>query len=103
MIYAARLRPGEAFNVSLNPLVAALERRKCPPTQHRAGELCGAQERLTSAMKLFEFRAVQDGVENSQVMAARYVLCTVVDEAVVTTPWGNESEWSKISLPEQLP
>ena len=49
-------------------------------------------------MKLFEFRAVQDGVENSQVMAARYVLCTVVDEAVVTTPWGNESEWSKISL-----
>lgn len=23
MIYAARLRPGEAFNVSLNPLVAA--------------------------------------------------------------------------------
>jgi type VI secretion system protein ImpK len=29
---------------------------------------------------------------------ARYVLCTVVDEAVVTTPWGNESEWSQMSL-----
>jgi len=36
--------------------------------------------------------------ESSQVMAARYVLCTVVDEAVVTTPWGNESEWSQMSL-----
>ncbi|MEQ4537544.1 MAG: type IVB secretion system protein IcmH/DotU, partial [Billgrantia sp.] len=33
-----------------------------------------------------------------QVMAARYVLCTVVDEAVVTTPWGNESQWSQMSL-----
>lgn len=41
--------------------------------------LAALKERLTSAMKLFEFRAVQDGVENSQVMAARYVLCTVVD------------------------
>jgi type VI secretion system protein ImpK len=26
------------------------------------------------------------------------VLCTVVDEAVVTTPWGNESAWSQMSL-----
>src|SRR5690606_40799872 len=44
------------------------------------------------------FRALQEGVENSQVMATRYVLCTAIDEAVVTTPWGNESEWSQMSL-----
>ncbi|PXB95052.1 type IVB secretion system protein IcmH/DotU, partial [Pseudomonas aeruginosa] len=102
MIYAARLRPGEAFNVSLNPLVAAASELLSEVVRLKHStvleNLAALKERLTSAMKLFEFRAVQDGVENSQVMAARYVLCTVVDEAVVTTPWGNESEWSKISL-----
>ena len=25
-------------------------------------------------------------------------MCTALDEAVVTTPWGNESEWSQMSL-----
>ena len=31
-------------------------------------------------------------------MAARYALCTTVDEAVVTTPWGNAGDWSQLSL-----
>ena len=53
-------------------------------------------------MKLFEFRAVQDGVENSQVMAARYVLCTVVDEAVVTTR-GQRKRMVEDQPAEQLP
>ena len=54
-------------------------------------------------MKLFEFRAVQDGVENSQVMAARYVLCTVVDEAVVTTRVGQRKRMVEDQPAEQLP
>merc|ERR1719225_2331196 len=31
-------------------------------------------------------------------MSARYVLCSVIDEAVVTTPWGGRSDWSKTIL-----
>jgi len=61
-------------------------------------DLQALHSQLSSAIKLFEHRALHDGAESSQVMAARYVLCTVLDEAVVTTPWGNESEWSQMSL-----
>ena len=102
MIYAARLRPAEAFNISLNSLVAAAsdllsEVVRLKHSNNREDMLV-LNERLTSGLKLFEVSALHNGAESSQVMAARYVLCTVADEAVVTTPWGNESEWSQMSL-----
>ena len=89
MVYAARLRPAETLNLGINPLVAV------------ASALLSEMVRLQQSYEredLFEHRALQDGAESSQVMAARYVLCTALDEAVVTTPWGNESEWSQMSL-----
>ncbi|MVV47870.1 DotU family type IV/VI secretion system protein [Pseudomonas sp. PB120] len=102
MIYAARLRPAETFNISLNSLVAAgsevlseVVRLKHSDTRE---DLHALNKRLTDALKLFDARAQHEGAESSQVTAARYVLCTVVDEAVVTTPWGNESDWSQMSL-----
>ncbi|WPN32692.1 type IVB secretion system protein IcmH/DotU [Pseudomonas sp. P5_109] len=102
MIYAARLRPAEAFNVSLNSLVAAACELLSEVVRLKHGEtredLRALNERLTRGLKLFDVRALNDGVESSQVMGAHYVLCTVIDEAVVTTPWGNESEWSQMSL-----
>ena len=102
MIYAARLRPAEAFNISLNSLVAAAsdllsEVVRLKHSNNREDMLV-LNERLTSGLKLFEVSALHNGAESSQVMAARYVLCTVADEAVVTTPWGNGSEWSQMSL-----
>ncbi|ROM56913.1 hypothetical protein BK649_01635 [Pseudomonas canadensis] len=102
MIYAARLRPAEAFNISLNSLVAAACELLSEVVRLKHSEsledLYELNERLTSGLKLFEVRALHNGAESSQVMAARYVLCSVVDEAVVTTTWGNESEWSQMSL-----
>ncbi|MCJ8170443.1 type IVB secretion system protein IcmH/DotU [Atopomonas sediminilitoris] len=102
MIYAARLRPAESFNISINPLVAAAARLLSEVVRLKHSDepeqLSALQEQLAGEMKLFEHSALHDGVENSQVMAARYVLCTVLDEAVVTTAWGNESEWSQMSL-----
>ncbi|MCC6076024.1 type IVB secretion system protein IcmH/DotU [Pseudomonas sp. GCM10022188] len=102
MIYAARLRPAESFNLSLNPLVAAASALLSEVVRLKhslaAEDLHELNQRLGGELKLFEHRALHDGAESSQVMAARYVLCTVLDEAVVTTPWGNESEWSQMSL-----
>ena len=102
MIYAARLRPAETFNVSLNSLVAAasellselvrLKHSNAPENLHELNV------RLTNGLKLFEGSALHNGTEADQVSSARYVLCTVADEAVVTTSWGNESEWSQMSL-----
>lgn len=102
MIYAARLRPAETFNISLNPLVAAASSLLSEVVRlkhsYEGEDLHALNQRLSSELKLFEHRALHDGAESSQVMAARYVLCTAIDEAVVTTPWGNESEWSQMSL-----
>lgn len=102
MIYAARLRPAETFNISLNPLVAAASSLLSEVVRlkhsYEGEDLHALNQRLSGELKLFEHRALHDGAESSQVMAARYVLCTAIDEAVVTTPWGNESEWSQISL-----
>ncbi|WP_217477798.1 type IVB secretion system protein IcmH/DotU [Stutzerimonas stutzeri] len=102
MIYAARLRPAETFNISLNPLVAAASSLLSEVVRlkhsYEGEDLQALNQRLSGELKLFEHRALHDGAESSQVMAARYVLCTAIDEAVVTTPWGNESEWSQMSL-----
>lgn len=102
MIYAARLRPAEPFALGLNPLAGAAAAllaeavRLCHAGQ--AEDLHALNRRLGDELRLFEQRALQAGIESSEVMAARYVLCTLLDEAVVTTPWGNESEWSQMSL-----
>jgi type VI secretion system protein ImpK len=40
----------------------------------------------------------QAGVSDEDVLAARYVLCTVIDEAVLNTPWGAQSGWAGRSL-----
>ena len=46
----------------------------------------------------FEERARQSGIPAEDALAARYALCTVVDEAVLNTPWGAQSGWAGQSL-----
>ncbi|NUU38167.1 type IVB secretion system protein IcmH/DotU [Pseudomonas sp. C2B4] len=106
MIYSARLQPAKVFNISLNALVAASSELLSEVVRLKRSEtredLHVLNTRLTNAIKQFEAQALHNGVENSEVMASRYLLCTVVDEAVVTTSWGNESEWSQMSLLSSL-
>ena len=102
MIYAARLRPAEAFNIGLNALAAAasdlLSEVVRLKNSNSSEDLPALNTRLSEELKLFEVRAQQNGAEHSQTITARYVLCTVVDEAVVTTLRDKESEWSQMSL-----
>jgi type VI secretion system protein ImpK len=102
IIYAAHLRGAQTFNMGLNLLVAAawellseLARLKASSGRESLNTL---NDRLSAGIKQFETRALHNGAENAQVMSARYVLCSVVDEAVVTTAWGSRSDWSKMSL-----
>jgi type VI secretion system protein ImpK len=46
----------------------------------------------------FEERARTSGIADEVARAARYVLCGALDEAVLSTPWGGQSEWSAQSL-----
>ena len=46
----------------------------------------------------FEERARTAGIANETVLAARYALCASLDEAVLSTPWGAQSEWAQQTL-----
>ena len=102
MIYAARLQGAQSFNMGVNALVAAAWELLSEAAQlkGRVGRdsLGALNERLSSAVTQFETRALHDGVEDTQVISARYVLCAVLDEAVVTAQWDSHSDWSKMSL-----
>ena len=56
------------------------------------------RESLGEAVRRFETGARAQGLPNEQVVAARYVLCTLLDEAASSTPWGGSGAWSSQSL-----
>ncbi|WDD96699.1 type IVB secretion system protein IcmH/DotU [Thalassomonas actiniarum] len=50
----------------------------------------------------FESLAVQAGESREAAVTARYLLCCLVDEIVLTTPWGNDSQWAQLTLLAKL-
>ena len=102
MIHTARPQGLPGFNNAPNPLVAAAWELLSQVAQLKAGggreSLPALNERLASGISAFEEQARHQGVDADQVRSARYVLCSVIDEAVVTTAWGGGSDWSRNSL-----
>jgi type VI secretion system protein ImpK len=49
-------------------------------------------------IKNFEAAAAKAGAAPDAVLAARYALCTLVDEIVLNTPWGSQSTWASQTL-----
>ncbi|RMV79553.1 Type IV/VI secretion system protein [Pseudomonas caricapapayae] len=86
----------------VNPLVAAASELLAQVARLSAAEDVGdialLNVQLSDQVKLFEANGRHHAIENDQLLTARYVLCTVVDKAVLNTPWGSASDWSKISL-----
>jgi type VI secretion system protein ImpK len=62
---------------------------------HAINEL---QEQLVDAIRNFEDRTRQQGSSPEQVKIASYFLCSLLDETVMNTPWGNQSNWGHHSL-----
>ena len=85
----------------LNPLVHAanplldlivpLRTMTVPP------DLEALRQRLAVAIKTFETQARAAGVDAEATLAARYALCTVLDETIAGTPWGS-GIWAHRSL-----
>lgn len=87
---------------SLNPLVAAASKLlgaiiKLRTTMNHAN-VPDLHKRLTREIQGFEREAKQLSLSPETVLTARYLLCTVVDEVVLSTPWGSSSGWSQHSL-----
>lgn len=92
----------EMLGQGLNPLVQAAS-----PLLMLAGQLRGTlagpdvptlRRHALDEIRRFEDRARAGGVQNEVVLAARYALCAGMDEAVLSTPWGAQSEWAQQTL-----
>jgi type VI secretion system protein ImpK len=90
------------LGLGLNPLVQAAS-----PLLLRMGQMRGAPASIDvpslrraslEEIRRFEERARASGVRNEIVLAARYVLCAGLDEAVLSTPSGAQSEWAQHPL-----
>jgi type VI secretion system protein ImpK len=89
-----------SIGLGLNPLVQA-----AIPLLLVAGQLRGAssspmdvgglRRHVLDELRRFEDQARAAGVRNEIVLAARYALCAALDEAVLSTPWGAQSEWAQ--------
>jgi type VI secretion system protein ImpK len=90
------------LGLGLNPLVQAAS-----PLLLRMGQMRNAPAAIDvpslrraalEEIRRFEERARAAGVRNEIVLAARYVLCAGLDEAVLSTPSGAQSEWAQHPL-----
>jgi type VI secretion system protein ImpK len=96
------LLPDLPAHASLNPLVqaaapllSAAPRLRAMLRHPNPGAL---RAQLGEAVRRFESGARALGLPNEQVVAARYVLCTLLDEAASSTPWGGSGAWQASSL-----
>lgn len=58
----------------------------------------GLHQNLVFELKAFEQKAKDQSVKPEVILAARYMLCSALDEAVLNTPWGSESPWAQKTL-----
>lgn len=56
------------------------------------------RERLAGEIKSFQNRLLKQGASEQQVSTASYFMCSLIDEAVLNTPWGSQSDWGHDSL-----
>ena len=86
----------------LNPLVALANPLLLVVTQLRSTRHVDDPVALRSALahgvRDFVARATRAQIGPERVMAARYVLCTLIDEAASDTPWGGAGAWADNSL-----
>ena len=96
---AADIEPIES---GLNPLVALANKSLALVPQIRAtyqlADPAALRESIAVDLRAFESQARGRGIAAERILAARYVLCTVLDEAAASTPWGGGGQWGRHSL-----
>ena len=81
--------------VAANPLLNLIPQIRVMPHHPDPAQL---RNYLVEQVNLFERRAREANVSPETVIAARYALCTALDETAAKTPWGGGGQWSRHSL-----
>jgi len=80
---------------SASTLIAVFEKTRNTISHSDIG---GLHQRLSNEIRAFQTRTQDLGYQPEIVLAARYVLCSALDEIVLNTPWGAESQWPQKTL-----
>lgn len=89
-------------SASNNPLVAAagtafaLVRRLRNTASY--GDVPALRDSVLATIRDFEATARRNGASQEAAYAGRYALCALIDETVLSTPWGSQSVWNSESL-----
>lgn len=95
---AAYFRTDRGLNPLVNAastLIAVFEKTRQSMSHPDVG---GLHQRLNNEIRAFEAKARDLGIRQEIILSARYLLCSVLDEAVLNTPWGSESAWAQRTL-----
>lgn len=89
---------GQSINPMIDavtPLLGMVERVRQLADYDGVEEL---YQRVASEIQAIEQELHAHGYENGVILSFRYILCTVIDEAVMAREWGAQSIWSAHSL-----
>jgi type VI secretion system protein ImpK len=99
---SASVTPEQVAGSGVNPLVAAagalfslVTQLRNTTSHHDVGSLF---THVAQDIKTFEASARNAGESAETILAARYALCTLLDETALSTPWGAESSWADETL-----
>ncbi len=65
---------------------------------YEIGSVDSVRQSFVDSINQYTEVTAHGGVVNSQVMLARYLLCTFLDEMISATFWGKDNNWSSNSL-----
>jgi type VI secretion system protein ImpK len=111
---AAPVAPSPGASAAATPARIEFTRAGLDPLFHAAGPLlllagrlrhttqpmdtAGLRRQLVTEVRSFEEKGRNAGVPAEQLAAARYALCATLDEAILSTPWGANSDWGSQPL-----
>jgi type VI secretion system protein ImpK len=100
--FAPRPAPIALRGSGLNPLVDAATVLftlcgELRPLQ-APGDLRALRAEMSRQVQAFDTAVRAAGVGAEQLVAARYALCALLDERVLSAPWGADSPWAQHSL-----
>jgi type VI secretion system protein ImpK len=104
---ARAAKPGAAAELQrrvagVNPLLGSASVLLALVAQLRAtaahADPAGLRRQLLERIGEFEALAAGAGVSAQHISAARYLLCTFIDEVVDATPWGAGGVWAEANL-----
>jgi len=83
------------FICAANPLLSLITQLK---RSQKPNDIDQLRKQIIGEIKLFEQKMFQLNYTERVVHAARYCLCTAIDESILKTDWGTQTVWVQHSL-----